>query len=308
MSRFVGRGFDTGVFPIALDTGLDTYLRQINQAPLLTAEEEASLARSIHRAAELADLFNQGQCSLQEKEEAELEARCARERMVSANLRLVVTIARKFGNRGMALNDLIEEGNLGLLRAVDGFDPDQGNRFSTYAAWWIKQSIKRSLINGVQPIHIPAYMMEMISRLREAKRRFIEDHGRMPTESELARSMQMPERKVAIIKQAVSGYTAPTQTVDAETGVSLPELLPCDKTPSPDESVLDEAQTELIEKILEKVDDREATILRLRYGLGGGEGLTFKEVGAKIGLTRERVRQIEIEALRKLSEIMVDDA
>src|SRR3954454_21998837 len=175
----------------AVQSGLQLYLRQINESPLLTADEEKSLARKIIND-------NDG---------------AARERMVRSNLRLVVNIAKHYVNRGLTLPDLIEEGNIGLLKAVEGFDPDNGSRFSTYASWWIKQAIKRALINGVQPIHIPAYMVEMMSKFRQAMRQ-LEDHlGRLPNIDELSEHLKMSVKKLKIIKKAVKAYHSPTQFV-----------------------------------------------------------------------------------------------
>ncbi len=230
----------------------------------------------------------------------ECEGNQARERMIRANLRLVVNIAKSFTNRGMPLADIIEEGNLGLLRAVEGFDPDMGARFSTYASWWIKQAIKRSLINTVQPVHIPAYMVEMIARWKLAHSKLQEALGRAPTLPEISETMQLPERKVRIIKRAVRAFSAPTQTHGNEAGASLLDMLPDEKTPSPDQVAFNEAESATIQSLLDALDQREATILRLRYGLGDDEPLTLKEIGKEIGLTRERVRQIEHEALGKL--------
>jgi RNA polymerase primary sigma factor len=144
---------------IAVDTGLQVYLRQINEAPLLTADEEKELAAKVRNGQNLAQRFASGEVGIKERERLEVEASESRERMVKSNLRLVVNIAKKYARRGVPLNDLINEGNLGLMRAVEGFDPDQNTRFSTYASWWIKQAIKRSLINSGKPIHIPAYMI-----------------------------------------------------------------------------------------------------------------------------------------------------
>jgi len=289
---------------IAVEAGLQVYLKQINEAPLLTAEQERELGRKIRASYEADERFRRGECTLAEKEAAEQEAAEAREQMIRSNLRLVVNIAKNYTNRGMSLADLIEEGNLGLLRAVEGYDPDQKTRFSTYAAWWIKQAIRRALINSVQPVHIPAYMVEMIARWKQAQEAFIEKEGRQPTIRELAEFMGLPERKVRIIKRAVKAFSSPTQSGDGETGPALAEILADEKTPAPDEAAFSEAEAETIQKLLDRIDEREATILRMRFGLGDGEPMTLKQIGEKIGLTRERVRQIERDALRKLGQLL----
>ena len=175
---------------IAVQNGLQIYLRQINESPLLTADQEKQLARRI----------------INDNDPA------AREHMVRSNLRLVVNIAKHYINRGLQLPDLIEEGNIGLLKAVEGFDPENGCRFSTYESWWIKQSIKRALINSVQPIHIPAYMVEMMSKLRQANRELEDTLGRLPTVDELALHMKITPKKLKIIRKAVKAYSAPTQS------------------------------------------------------------------------------------------------
>src|SRR5256885_12509258 len=174
----------------AVQSGLQLYLRQINESPLLTADEEKQLARRI----------------IQHQDAA------ARERMVRSNLRLVVNIAKHYVNRGLSLPDLIEEGNIGLLKAVEGFDPENGCRFSTYASWWIKQAIKRALINGVQPIHIPAYMVEMMTKLKIAMRELEDRLGRMATIDELSAHMKLSPKKLQIIRKAVKAYSSPTQS------------------------------------------------------------------------------------------------
>ena len=262
-----------------VESGLQLYLSQINQAPLLTAEREKELARRIIRENDPA----------------------AREEMVQANLRLVVNIAKNYATRGMAIQDLIEEGNIGLLKAVEGFNPDMNIRFSTYASWWIKQAIKRALINSVQPIHIPAYMVEMIAKWKQAICE-LEDHlGRMPNLEELARHMKMSVKKVRIIHRAVRAFHSPTQSsISDEDGVALHEILPDKKTLTPDDIVLGQDEMRTIYSLLSKIDQREAEILKLRFGLEDGQPLTLKEVGEKVGLTRERVRQLETDALRKL--------
>jgi len=274
---------------IAVQNGLQIYLRQINESPLLTADQEKQLARRI----------------INDNDPA------AREHMVRSNLRLVVNIAKHYVNRGLQLPDLIEEGNIGLLKAVEGFDPENGCRFSTYASWWIKQSIKRALINSVQPIHIPAYMVEMMSKLRQANRELEDTLGRLPTVDELALHMKITPKKLKIIRKAVKAYGAPTQSGgggDDGAEMTIEEIVSDASTPLPEQNVIDTEELGQLVDLLDNIDEREAKILKLRYGLDGEDPMTLKEIGARIGLTRERVRQIEHETLRKLRDAMMSEA
>jgi RNA polymerase primary sigma factor len=266
----------------AVQSGLQLYLRQINESPLLTADEEKSLARRIINDNDFA----------------------ARERMVKSNLRLVVNIAKHYVNRGLTLLDLIEEGNIGLLKAVEGFDPENGSRFSTYASWWIKQAIKRALINAQQPIHIPAYMVELMTAFKRASRHLEDNLRRQPTLDELSDYLKLSKKKIGIIKQAVKAFNAPSQFTSPDGEITINDVVPDDHNPSPDAEVHHEADLKHLGELLDRVDQREATILKLRYGLEGQEPMTLKEIGKQIGLTRERVRQIEHEALKKLRDAM----
>lgn len=266
----------------AVQSGLQLYLKQINEVPLLTADQEKELGRRIIHHNDPA----------------------ARERMVRANLRLVVNIAKHYVNRGMCLTDLIEEGNIGLLKAVEGFDPENGSRFSTYASWWIKQAIKRALINSVQPIHIPAYMVEMMSKLKQSVRALEDELGRLPSTDELSAHMGVSAKKLRIIKKAVKAYNSPTQSGGGEGEMTIDEMIPDSNNSPPDEIVRFNDEIRRMVALLGEIDDRASTILRLRYGLDGDDPLTLKEIGQKIGLTRERVRQIEHETLKRMRDVM----
>lgn len=266
-----------------LQSPLETYLREINETKLLTAEDERMLARQIA----MGDVQ-------------------ARDRMVRANLRLVVNIARSYVGKGLALQDLIEEGNLGLLRAVEGFDPEMGTRFSTYASYWIKQSIKRALINSAKTIRIPAYMVELLSKWRRATARLSDELGRMPTQEEIARILGLPKKKLPIIKKAIQIYNATPQSDQSDQGWSLGEMVMDERLKSPDEELLDHDVMKTALELLGTLDARESTVLKMRFGLGDTAPHTLKEIGVQLGLTRERVRQIETEALARLQHALKD--
>jgi RNA polymerase primary sigma factor len=267
----------------AVQTPLETYLREINETALLNAKEEK----------ELATLIGQGDTA-------------ARDRMVRANLRLVVNIARGYSGKGLGLQDLIEEGNLGLLRAVEGFDPAHGTRFSTYASYWIKQSIKRALINTGKTIRIPAYMVELLSKWRRANARLTEEMGRSPTPEEIARVLGLPKKKLPIIKKAIKIYNATPQTDQSEAGWTLSDMVMDEGQVTPEDAMMENDSLHHVMGMLATMDQREATVLRMRFGLDNHEPRTLKEIGEQLGLTRERVRQIETEALRKMADSLDD--
>jgi RNA polymerase primary sigma factor len=262
-------------------TPLEHYLRQSSQAPLLGAEEETRLAARVL--------------------EGDSEAR---EQLVRANLRLVVNIARTYTGKGLTLDDLIEEGNLGLLRAVEGFDPKMPTRFSVYASYWIKQSIKRALVNTAKTVRIPAYMVELLARWRRATAKLQEELGRAPTQDEVAQALQLPKKKLDIIKKAIRVSNLPTQSDQPEDVGALDEILLDEHTRTPDAEMVESDDLQHVLAALDKLDESEATVLRLRFGLDGEKPKTLKEIAEHAGMTREKVRQIEAEGISKLSESM----
>jgi len=273
---------------IVFDVTIKEYLKEIDESPLLTMEQERALGRKI----------------IEENDPQ------AREHLVRSNLRLVVNIAKKYANRGMNLGDLIEEGNLGLIKAVDYYDPERGTRFSTYAAWWIKQSIKRALLTNIQPVHIPTYMVTLINHWRRMAAELENKLGRPPEIKEMADAMQLPQRKSKIINDIVEilGSIRDTAGGDgADEGQMIEASLPTQGTARPEDSLIEDEEKAKALKMLGQIDPREAEIMKLHYGLDGSKPLTLKEIGEKLDLTRERIRQLQHSALTKLYECMNQD-
>lgn len=265
-----------------LQTDLQLYLREINKTPLLTAEEERELGWRI---------INDN-CPM------------ARERMIRSNLRLVVAIAKNYANRGLPLTDLIEEGNIGLMRAVEGFDPAQGARFSTYGSWWIKQSIKRALIGATRPIHVPAYMVELIAKWKSHSRRIEAERGYPPTIEELAKLMDLPLRKAKIVKRAIKAFGASNQAPVGEDGDlnTMADMIADYRVSTPESAAFQDEDLNILRRLLDSIDGREADILKLRFGLDGQEPMTLKQIATHMDLSRERVRQIVEESLARLHQ------
>lgn len=273
---------------IAFDITIKEYLKEIDEAPLLTVKQEHALGRRI----------------VEENDPA------AREQMVRSNLRLVVNIAKKYADRGMSLGDLIEEGNLGLIKAVDYFDPHRGTRLSTYAAWWIKQSIKRALLESDQPVHIPTYMVVLINQWRHTASELESKLGRSPDIEEIADVMQLSPRKAKIIDQIVKilGSVKDVHSSDdSDEDQAFEMILEDESSIKPEDSLAADEEKAKVLRLLEEIEPREANVLRQHYGLCGHKTMTLKQIAQQLGLTRERIRQIQRGALTKLYEYMNEE-
>jgi len=257
------------------EPGLEAYLSEIDAYPLLTKEEEAALARRVAKG------------------DAE-----ARDKMIRSNLRLVVHVATQYARRGVLLIDLIAEGNIGLMKAVERFRADRHTRFSTYATWWIRQHIRRGLQTCGPAVRVPGYMVELITRWKRERQTLAKALDRDPSEREIAKRMKISPQRLRMIQRAfqatATGRTAPDMSWVFEGTVAD------SRAASPEQPMIDEGNRKIIERCLDAITEREADVLRLRYGLDTGEPLTLEKIGAKLDLTRERIRQIESEALRKL--------
>lgn len=263
-------------------SNLQMYLQEIGKTPLLTIEEEVKLAKRIRRG-----------------------DKSARDHMIKANLRLVVKIAMDYKDFGLPLLDLISEGNIGLIKAVERFDPTKGGKLSTYAAWWIKQSIKRALANQSKTIRLPVHLVDKIAKMRRTAMALTEELGREPTDEEIARELQIPTSKVAHLK-SVSVRPA---SLDAPVGedsdsATFGDIIGDENAASPYESLSGSTQNSDLYHLINSLDDREAEIIKLRFGLEGRDELTLEEVGKKFNVTRERIRQLEYLALNKMRRAM----
>jgi RNA polymerase primary sigma factor len=262
---------------LAIDDPVRLYLKEIGKIELLTQDEEK----------ELATKMNAGD-------------QAARDRLVEANLRLVVSIAKRYVNKGMFFLDLIQEGNLGLMKAVEKFKPDMGFKFSTYATWWIRQAITRAIADQARTIRVPVHMVETIHKVSRYQREMIQELGREPTADEIATKMGMTTDKIREIIKIAQDPVSLETPIGEEEDSHLGDFIPDEDTPAPNDAASQTILREVIEKELETLTPREAKVIRLRFGLVDGKTRTLEEVGQEFDITRERIRQIEAKALRKL--------
>mgnify|MGYP003288061974 CR=1 FL=1 len=265
------------------------YLRECGANPLLSAEQEMNLAKIIEKG-------KKKDATPEEKE----AARAAKKEMANANLRLVVSIAKKYPGRGMPFLDLIQEGNIGLLKAVDKFDYTKGYKFSTYATWWIRQSITRAIADQARTIRIPVHMVETINKLIRISRQLLQELGREPTSEEIAKEMGITVEKVREIKKISQDPVSLETPIGEEEDSHLGDFIPDDDVPAPVEAAAYSMLKEQLMEVLDTLSDREKKVLMLRFGLEDGRPRTLEEVGKEFNVTRERIRQIEAKALRKL--------
>jgi len=257
------------------------YLNEIGASPLLTAEEEVKFSRLAQRGDE-----------------------AARKRMIESNLRLVVKIARRYLNRGLALLDLVEEGNLGLIRAVEKFDPERGFRFSTYATWWIRQTIERAIMNQTRTIRLPIHVVKEINTYLRAARTLAQKLDHEPSAEEIADLLHKPIRDVEKMLGLNERTASTDTTILNDSGKTLLDTIPDERTPDPTETLQEDEIHESIEECLAQLSDKQREVVERRFGLHGYSVSTLEEVGREIGVTRERVRQIQMDALKKLRKIL----
>lgn len=270
------------------------YLRECGTTPLLTSEQEMSLAQTI-------EIGKMPGATAEQKEAAAV----AKQEMANANLRLVVSIAKKYPGRGMPFLDLIQEGNMGLLKAVDKFDYTKGYKFSTYATWWIRQAITRSIADQARTIRVPVHMVETINKMNRVGRRFLQEHGREATNEELAKEMETSVEKIREAKKAAQDPISLETPIGEKEDSHLGDFIEDQKTASPEDEAAATMRREQIHKLLDTLTEREKGVIELRYGIDDGTQRTLEEVGKHFGVTRERIRQIEGKALKKLKKLAI---
>ena len=288
---------------ISSDDTVGLYLKEMARVPLLTIEEEVSLAKRLENGTYAAVLMSNNGAEAQQRRELKMaieDGRAAREHLITANTRLVVSIAKKYMGRGVPFLDLIQEGNLGLMKAVGKFDYRRGYRFSTYATWWIRQTITRAIADQGRTIRVPVHMSDSIRRLYKTARKLEQDHGRKPTPEEIAAELNIEPRKVRWMLKVSWQPLSLERPVGEEEDSELGNFIEDESSPTPPQSAYQNILHEKVEEVLATLTPREARILRLRFGLHNGRSYTLEEVGQKFGLTRERIRQIEGKALRRL--------
>ena len=297
-------------FDDASDDSVRLYLREIGKIPLLNGEEEFELAEKI--VANFDELTKVQEKladeDLKPSERQKLEAKAAKlsrpkDKMAEANMRLVVSIAKRYSGRGLDLLDLIQEGNTGLLRAVEKFDPYKGYKFSTYATWWIRQAITRAIADQARTIRIPVHMVETINKLLRTQRRMTQELNREPTIEELATELEMEPEKVEYvikIKQDITSLDAGVGRDEGEDDSVLGDFIEDEDTATPEESAANQLLKEQVQSVLSSLSEREQKIIKMRFGLENGKSHTLEEVGQEFAVTRERIRQIEAKALAKL--------
>ena len=293
---------------IHVDDSVRMYLKEIGRVDLLTKEEEIEIAKIIYDAKEFNDEFerkcNEGyvptEAEIEENNQIKYKGELASKQLIEANLRLVVHIAKGFVASGMDFLDLIQEGSNGLAKAVTKFDYKRGNKFSTYATGWIKQSITRAIADQARTIRIPVHMNETINKLNRKERELTHQFGRKPTVDELASAMELPVDKILMIKRVSQKTKSLEDPVGEEEDSSYGDFIPDDANPNPEEYASNEALKKELNLLLSNLSDREERVIKLRFGLIDGRMRTLEEVGKEFGVTRERIRQIEAKALRKL--------
>lgn len=290
---------------INIDDHVKMYLKEIGKVNLLTAEEEMSLAKRMADGEEAKIQLSEMGEDISDEDKKQLDflisdGEKAKKSLAEANLRLVVSIAKRYVGRGMLFLDLIQEGNLGLIKAVDKFDYTKGYKFSTYATWWIRQAITRAIADQARTIRIPVHMVETINKLVRVSRQLVQELGREPTPEELAKELNMPVEKVREISKISQEPVSLETPIGEEEDSHLGDFIPDDDAPAPSEAASFVLLKEQLGDVLKTLTPREAKVLRLRFGLDDGRARTLEEVGKEFEVTRERIRQIEAKALRKL--------